>query len=157
MYPGKRAYLCACTVCATRRRRCIECLKLQVSFRERATNYRAVLWKTTCKDTAFYGSSPPCTFEHIYTCDLEREHICAYMCMHVHVCACMCMYVHVCACMCMYVHVCACICMYVHVCACMCMYMRMCMYLEFYCGRGVLMDARCILLERWNGVWGGYD
>jgi len=41
-------------------RRPIGCLKLQVIFRKRATNYRALLWKMTCKDKAFYGSSPPC-------------------------------------------------------------------------------------------------
>jgi len=41
-------------------RRCIGCLNLQVSFRERATNYRALLRKITCKDKASYASSPPC-------------------------------------------------------------------------------------------------
>jgi len=42
-------------------RRCIECLKLQVISRKRATNSRALLQKMTCKDKASYGSSPPCT------------------------------------------------------------------------------------------------
>ena len=41
-------------------RRCIGCLKLQISFHTRAANYRAVLWKMTYKDKAFYVSSPPC-------------------------------------------------------------------------------------------------
>jgi len=41
-------------------RRNIGCLKLQVSFRKRATNYRALLQKETCKDKASYASSPPC-------------------------------------------------------------------------------------------------
>jgi len=41
-------------------RRPIGCLKLQVIFCKRATNYRALLWKMTCKDKASYGSSPPC-------------------------------------------------------------------------------------------------
>jgi len=36
-------------------------LKLQVIFRQRATGYRALLQKTTHKDKASYGSSPPCT------------------------------------------------------------------------------------------------
>jgi len=41
-------------------RRCIGCLKLQVSFRKWATNYRALLRKTTYKDEASYVWSPPC-------------------------------------------------------------------------------------------------
>jgi len=41
-------------------RRCIGCLRLQVSFRKRTTNYRALLRKTTYKDKASYGSAPPC-------------------------------------------------------------------------------------------------
>jgi len=50
-----------CRSRATGWRRLIGCLKLQVIFRERATNYRAFLRKITCKDKASYGSSPPCT------------------------------------------------------------------------------------------------
>ena len=38
----------------------IGCLKLQVVFRTRATNSRALLWKLTCKDQASYDSTPPC-------------------------------------------------------------------------------------------------
>jgi len=41
-------------------RRPIGCLKLQVIFRKRATYYRALLQKMTCKDQASYGLSPPC-------------------------------------------------------------------------------------------------
>jgi len=37
-------------VFATGWRRLIECLKLQVTFRQRATNYRALLRKMTCED-----------------------------------------------------------------------------------------------------------
>ena len=40
-------------------RRGIECLKLRVSFRKRATIYRDFLQKTTYKTS--YESSPPCT------------------------------------------------------------------------------------------------
>jgi len=40
--------------------RLIKCLKLQVIFRKRATIYRALWRKMTCKDKASYGSSPPC-------------------------------------------------------------------------------------------------
>ena len=35
-------------------------LKLQVIFRKRATNHRALLREMACKDKASYGSSPPC-------------------------------------------------------------------------------------------------
>jgi len=39
----------------------IGCLKLQVIFRKRATNYRALLRKMTCQDKAPYHSTPPCS------------------------------------------------------------------------------------------------
>jgi len=48
-------------------RRPVECLrligspKLQVFFRKRATDYRALLRKMTYRDTASYGSSPHCS------------------------------------------------------------------------------------------------
>jgi len=37
------------------------CLKLYVSFRKRATNYRSLLREMTYRYKASYGSSPPCT------------------------------------------------------------------------------------------------
>ena len=40
--------------------KCIECFKLQVSFRKRATNYRALFRNMSYKDEASYASSPPC-------------------------------------------------------------------------------------------------
>jgi len=42
-------------------RRPLGCLKLQVIFRKRATNYRALLRKITYGDKAFNDSTPPCT------------------------------------------------------------------------------------------------
>jgi len=42
-------------------RRLIGCLKLQVIFRKRATKYRALLRKMTCKDKAFYDYTPSCS------------------------------------------------------------------------------------------------
>jgi len=42
-------------------RRLIGCLKLQVIFRKRATNYRALLREKTYKDKASCDSTPPCT------------------------------------------------------------------------------------------------
>jgi len=44
-------------------RRPIGCLKLQVIFHKRATNYRALLRKMTYKDKASYESSPPCVWQ----------------------------------------------------------------------------------------------
>ena len=49
-----------CTTRITGGRRPLGCLKMQVNFCKRATNYRALLRKTTYKDKASYGSSPPC-------------------------------------------------------------------------------------------------
>ena len=46
---------------STERRRPIGFLKLQVIFRKRAMNYRALLRKITYRDKASYGSSPPCS------------------------------------------------------------------------------------------------
>jgi len=45
-------------------RRCIRSLKLQISFRKRTTNYRAVLREMTSKDKVSYDSTPPCTCHH---------------------------------------------------------------------------------------------
>ena len=42
-------------------RRCIGCLKLQISFRQKATNFWALLQNMTFEDKAFSGSTPPCT------------------------------------------------------------------------------------------------
>ena len=39
----------------------IECLKLQVIFRKRATNYRALLQNLSYTDKALYDSTPPCS------------------------------------------------------------------------------------------------
>jgi len=50
-----------CAVHCTRRRRLKGYLKLQVIFRKRATDYRALLQKIICRDNASYGTKPPCT------------------------------------------------------------------------------------------------
>ena len=47
--------------CVTGRQRCIGFLMVQVSFRKKATNYRARLQEMTCKDKASYTCSPPCS------------------------------------------------------------------------------------------------
>jgi len=56
-------------------RRPIGCLKMQVSFCTRATNYRALLQKMTYTDKASYGSSPPCT----NSCAYSISHVNVYM------------------------------------------------------------------------------
>jgi len=45
-------------------RRCIECVKLQVSFRKRANTYRAFLQKMIYQDKASYDATPPCKRNH---------------------------------------------------------------------------------------------
>ena len=47
-------------------RRLIGCLQLQVIFHKRATKYRVLLRKMTCKDKTSYGSSPPCIKKSLY-------------------------------------------------------------------------------------------
>ena len=62
-------HCCHCSHCkhlrcysfTTEWRGCIECLKLQVSFHKRATNYRALWWKQTYADKTSCAISPPCT------------------------------------------------------------------------------------------------
>jgi len=48
--------VCACVNVHTVWRRLIGCFKLQVIFRKKATNYRALLRKMTCEDKASYDS-----------------------------------------------------------------------------------------------------
>ena len=67
--------LCAPAYKSTGMWRLLGCLNLQVIFRERAINYRALLRKITCKDTA----SPPCITKHTLTCiDVSCVHLFAY-------------------------------------------------------------------------------
>jgi len=68
----------------TGRQRCIGCLKLQISFRKKATNYRALLQKMTYKDQASCGSLPPCRSCHTYSMKKSR-HTCKWAVSHLHV------------------------------------------------------------------------
>ena len=54
---------------STEWRRCIGCLKLQISFRKRATNFRALLRRMTYKDKASYVSTLPCRSVHVICID----------------------------------------------------------------------------------------
>ena len=63
---------CTIVIHDTEWRRRIGCLKLQVSFRKRATNYRALLRKITSEEKASYHSTQPCI--HIEHMTIEYEH-----------------------------------------------------------------------------------
>jgi len=69
-------------------RRLIGCLELQVIFRKRATNYRALLQKMTYGDKASYDSTPPCTTERLYpvynSCVLLQQSILHCLCIHMY-------------------------------------------------------------------------
>jgi len=54
--------------------RVIECLKLQVIDRKRATNYKALLRRMTYKDKASYYSTPPC-IKYTFTKWVCQTHI----------------------------------------------------------------------------------
>jgi len=56
-------------------RRCIGCLKLQISFYKSATNFRALLRKMTYKDKVSYVSTPPCTRIYTLSLSLSLSHI----------------------------------------------------------------------------------
>jgi len=66
----------------------IGCLKLQVIFCKRATNYGALLRKMTYKDKASYGSSLPYIYDivpcHMYTHTLSPRHTYTYVYIHTH-------------------------------------------------------------------------
>jgi len=57
---SKRLLATQCTVCGWKRP--IDCRKVQVSFRKRAINRRALSQKMTYKDKASYESLPPARF-----------------------------------------------------------------------------------------------
>ena len=65
-------------------RRPIGCLKLQVIFRKRATNYWALLRKMTYKDKVSYDSTPLCTCPHSHT--KVNMYVYIHARMYVHVC-----------------------------------------------------------------------
>ena len=73
--------------------RLIGCLKLQVIFRKRATNYRALLRKMTCEYKTSYDSPPPCNaridiYTRTYTvyifCTYNVYTVCLYGYIHKH-------------------------------------------------------------------------
>ena len=107
-------------------RRPIGCLKLQVIFRKRATNHRALLRKMTYKDKASYDSLPPCTCTKPKTAAVADsvmefyiymyiyEYIFIYMYIHVYMYTCVHIYIW------KYMYVCMCIHIYIYMCVFMC-------------------------------------
>jgi len=77
-------------------RRPIGCLKLQVTFRKRATNYVALLRKMTNKDKASCGSTPPCsipTTMYRYGNIFILSYL--YVCMYTHIFVYICVYIYI--------------------------------------------------------------
>jgi len=84
--------------CRTGWRRPIGCLKLQVIFRKRATNYRALFREMTYKDKASHGCSPPCNVlssTHLLRCVAVYRRVSLYVAV---CCACCSVMQHVAAC-----------------------------------------------------------
>ena len=115
-------------------RRLIASPKLYIFFHQRATKYRTLLRKMTCKDKGSYESSPPCTkyssesnlgrsvafLEHcfniyiyIYKCVyiliyIPVEHIYIHVLVHIYICFYVCIY------KCIYVYSHTHMCLYIH-------------------------------------------
>ena len=66
-------------------RRPIGCLQLQVIFGKRATNYTALLQKTTSAHKASYGSSPLCS-SHTLSLARARALSLVHSLSHIHMC-----------------------------------------------------------------------
>jgi len=129
---------------------CAECANLEVIFRKRATNYRALLRKMTNEDQASVSTDGQLFFWCVCVCMCMCVCMCVCICMNVPPClqmassssgvyVCICVCVYVCMYMCMYVYVCVCVrvyrwpplllvCVYVYeyVCMYMCMYVYVC-------------------------------
>jgi len=71
--------------------RCIGCLKLQVSFRKIATNYRALWRKIAYVDKASRATLPPCIAGVVGEEDEEEES--GWRC--IDICSCVHTYIHV--------------------------------------------------------------
>ena len=113
--------------------------RLQVIFRKRATNYRALLREMTYKDQDPVQLRHPVSRVLCGCVESNVMDMCAHPCVCVCVCVCMCVCVCVCVCacacacacacgvsvrVCVCVSVCACVCQCVCVCVCVCMCVR---------------------------------
>jgi len=140
----KCVYVCVCTRTTTSKVytrgwcRVIGCLKLQVIYRKRATNYEALLREMTYKDKASYDSTPP------FICRVQIS-VCA--CKGSNVFACVCA-IH------MYVYICVYIQDYTYICVYMCVCMYMCARTKPW---NILISEKfmtCVRISRsYNGRW----
>jgi len=94
-------------------RRPIGCLKLQVIFQKRATNYRILLREMTSKDKASCRSPPPCV--------QEQTNICMYLYMYIGICIYIYIYMYIC-----YIYVFTYTYMYIYT------YIHICIYTYIY-------------------------
>ena len=141
-------------------RRPIGCLKLQVIFRKKATNYRALLQNMTCKDKISYGSPPPCVsmfsdlwdlyqvFMYCHTTRASRSNgivsACSLLCMYPDVWAwdmgCRCRYIYICVYIYLYIHttiyvyipIYVYICIYVYLYIYICVFTFICIYIHLH-------------------------
>jgi len=81
-FNGSKGDLCAMH---SWRQRLIGCVKLQVIFHKRATNYRALLQKMTYTDKASFDSTPPCTCCYTFVPLCIHMRMCVYMHLYVYV------------------------------------------------------------------------
>jgi len=58
---------------------CLPCAQLQVSFRKRATDFRALLQELSYRDNASYVYSPPCKWPASPTCRSFLV-VCVFVC-----------------------------------------------------------------------------
>ena len=95
-------------------RRPVGCLQLQVIFRKRATDYRALLRILTCTDKTSYGSSPPCN-TRLKSLNSYRPYVSSPLCtLLLNVSGFRCWQIHT------YLYIYKCVCVYVCVCVCVC-------------------------------------
>ena len=133
---------------------------MQVSFRQRATNYRALLRKMTYKDKTSYGSSPPCSADakalqmalekflnmlrnfsvenflkcvyYIYTCIhiYIYQNIFIYMYIYVHIYIRMYIYIHIYIRIYIHIYIYICIYIYIYIYVYIYIYIYICVYIE---------------------------
>jgi len=105
--------------------------KLQVIFRKRVTNCRALLRKMTSKDKALCGFSPPCASNatiHVYVC-IYMSHICTHLWIYIY------MYVYTYIYVFIYIHICIYTYIWIHIYTyvySVCRYLYVCMYIYMY-------------------------
>jgi len=128
-------YLRGC-VC-TGWRRLIGSPKLQITFRKRATKYRALLREVTYKDKRSYESSPPsmCFCIYFVCICLYIFSSLAFFCFFMRVCGFVCLYINIHG----HIHIYICIYIYeyvhmyfVHIHMCIHMRMHTCIFMSLY-------------------------